>query len=137
MVHYVHLIQEFGAPNGLCSSITESCHITTVKKTWHHSNHYEPLGQILLTNQRLDKLAAARARFIAHGMLSEEQMTATTPKPVQNERDDGAIDGDILGEIALHLCPRKCIPSLTSHMKLISESRIQFPHRYRVASRTP
>src|SRR6202012_4197042 len=31
MVHYVHLIQEFGAPNGLCSSITESCHITTVK----------------------------------------------------------------------------------------------------------
>ena len=137
MVHYVHPIQEFGAPNGLCSSITESCHITTVKKPWHHSNHYEPLGQNLLTNQRLDKLAAARAHFIAHGMLPEVQMMATTPKPVRNERDDGAIDGDILREIALPLHPHKRIPSLTSHMKLISESRIWFPHRYRVASRTP
>ena len=135
--HYVHLIQEFGAPNGLCSSITESHHITAVKKPWCCSNHYEPLGQILLTNQRFDKLAVACAHFIAHGMLPEEQMTATTPKPVRNERDDGAIDGDILGEITLPLRPRKCIPSLTSHMKLISESRVQFPHRYRVASRTP
>ncbi|KAJ2922285.1 hypothetical protein H1R20_g14806, partial [Candolleomyces eurysporus] len=32
MVHYRHLIQEFGAPNGLCSSITESKHIKAVKR---------------------------------------------------------------------------------------------------------
>lgn len=32
--HYHHLIQEFGAPNGICSSITESRHITAVKKPW-------------------------------------------------------------------------------------------------------
>ena len=137
MVHYVCLIQEFGAPNGLCSLITKSCHITAMKKPWCRSNHYEPLSQILLTNQRLDKLTAARACFIACGMLPEEQMMAPTSKPVRNERDDGTVDGDILGEITLPLCPRKCIPSLTSQMKLISESRVQFPHRYPVTSRTP
>ena len=108
-----------------------------MKKPWRHSNHYEPLSQILLTNQRLDKLMAACAYFIACGMLPEEQMMAPTSKPVRNERDDGTVDGDILGEITLPLCPHKCIPSLTSQMKLISESRVQFPHRYPVTSRTP
>ncbi|KAF8810283.1 hypothetical protein BYT27DRAFT_7253875 [Phlegmacium glaucopus] len=43
LVHYHHLIQEFGAPNAL--------------------------GQMLMTNQRLDKLAASRIDFQAHGML--------------------------------------------------------------------
>ena len=57
--HYRFLIQQFGAPNELCSSITESWHITAVKKPWRHSNRNEPLGQMLLTNQRLDKLAAS------------------------------------------------------------------------------
>ncbi len=31
MVHYLSLIRLFGAPNGLCSSITESKHIKAVK----------------------------------------------------------------------------------------------------------
>ena len=31
MVHYRELIELFGAPNGLCSSITESKHIRAVK----------------------------------------------------------------------------------------------------------
>ena len=65
MMHYIHPIQEFGAPNGLCSSITESCHITAVKWPWWHLNHYEPLGQILLTNQQLDKFVAACINFVA------------------------------------------------------------------------
>ncbi|KAF7368210.1 hypothetical protein MVEN_00140700 [Mycena venus] len=34
MVHYRPLIQAFGAPNGLCSSITESKHIKAVKKLY-------------------------------------------------------------------------------------------------------
>ncbi|KAI6008013.1 hypothetical protein EDC04DRAFT_2871558 [Pisolithus marmoratus] len=50
MNHYHHLIQEFGAPNGLCSSITESKHIKAVKKPWRHSNHIEALGKMLVTN---------------------------------------------------------------------------------------
>ena len=67
--HYCHLIEEFGAPGGVCSSITESWHITTVKKPWCRSSRYQALGQMLVTNQRLDKLAAARVDFVNRGML--------------------------------------------------------------------
>ena len=45
LVHYRKNIEDFGAPNGLCSSITESRHITAVKKSWRRSNCYEPLGR--------------------------------------------------------------------------------------------
>ena len=38
LVHYRHHITEFGAPNGLCSSITESKHIKAVKEPWRCSN---------------------------------------------------------------------------------------------------
>jgi hypothetical protein len=67
--HYRHLIEEFGAPGGVCSSITESRHITAVKKPWRRSSRYKALGQMLVTNQRLDKLAAARVDFVDRGML--------------------------------------------------------------------
>jgi hypothetical protein len=67
--HYRELIELFGAPNGLCSSITEAKHIKAVKEHWRRSNRYKVLGQMLLTNQRLDKLAAARVDFSARGML--------------------------------------------------------------------
>ena len=63
--HYRRQIEDFGAPGGLCSSITESCHITAVKKPWRRSNRYEALGQMLRINQRLDKLAAMRSDFAA------------------------------------------------------------------------
>lgn len=69
LTHYVKLIRDFGAPNGLCSSITESKHIKAVKEPWRRSSRYEALSQMLLTNQRLDKLAAARADFAERGML--------------------------------------------------------------------
>lgn len=69
LVHYASLIREFGAPNGVCTSITESKHITAVKEPWRRSNRYNALGQMLLTNQRLDKLAAARVNFTDRGML--------------------------------------------------------------------
>ncbi len=69
LVHYAHMIREFGAPNGLCSSITESKHIKAVKEPWRCSNRYEALGQMLLTNQWLDKIAASCANFTAWGML--------------------------------------------------------------------
>ena len=68
--HYIQHIQNFGAPNGLCSSITEAKHIKAVKEPWRRSNRYEALGQMVLTNQRLEKLAYARADFSARGMLS-------------------------------------------------------------------
>ena len=70
MVHYREHIPAFGAPNGLCSSITESKHIKAVKEPWRRSNRFNALGQILLTNQRLDKLAAAHVDFGHRQMLT-------------------------------------------------------------------
>jgi hypothetical protein len=69
LVHYYTLIRAFGAPNGLCSSITESKHIKAVKEPWRRSNRREPLEQMLVTISRLDKLAASRAIFTNRGML--------------------------------------------------------------------
>jgi hypothetical protein len=71
LVHYPKLICDFGAPNGLCSSITESKHISAVKQPWRRSNRWNPLEQILLTNQRLDKLTAAKALFESQGILDK------------------------------------------------------------------
>jgi hypothetical protein len=67
--HYPINILRYEAPNGLCSSITESKHIKAVKEPWRRSSRYEALGQMLLTNQRIDKLAALRIDFSQCGML--------------------------------------------------------------------
>ncbi|KAN0124616.1 hypothetical protein V8E53_001577 [Lactarius tabidus] len=69
MTHYSMLIRLFGAPNGLCSSITESKHIDDVKDPWRRSNRFNALLQMLVTNQRVDKLGASRADFQSRGML--------------------------------------------------------------------
>jgi hypothetical protein len=70
LVHFPSLIRLFGAPNGLCSSITESKHIRAVKEPWRRSNRNQALGQMLVTNQRLDQLMAARSDFTNRGMLN-------------------------------------------------------------------
>ena len=59
----------FGVPNEICSSITESKHIKVVKEPWQQSNQFEALRQMLVTNQRLDKLAAAHLVFTQHNIL--------------------------------------------------------------------
>lgn len=73
MMHYFRLIRAFGAPNGLCSSITETKHIRAVKEPWRRSSRFNALGQMLVTNQRLDKLAAMRVDFTRRGMLRAGQ----------------------------------------------------------------
>ncbi|KAG2124061.1 hypothetical protein DEU56DRAFT_923674 [Suillus clintonianus] len=74
--HYILLIRLYGAPNGLCSSITETKHIKAVKEPWRRSSRYKALGQMLVTNQRLDKLAAARVDFKSRGMLNGTCLSA-------------------------------------------------------------
>ena len=69
MVHYHDHIVNFGSPNGLCLSITESKHITAVKRPWRQSNKHSPLSQMLKSNERMDKLAAARVDFMVRSML--------------------------------------------------------------------
>ena len=70
IIHYPALIRLFGAPNGVCTSITESKHIRAVKEPWRRSNRNAALFQMLTTNQRLDQLSAARDDFTKHGMLN-------------------------------------------------------------------
>lgn len=71
------MIRLYGAPNGVCSSITEAKHIKAVKEPWRRSNRNKPLKQMLFTNQRLDKLAAARVDFTQRGMLSNSKLNAS------------------------------------------------------------
>ncbi|KAI0028258.1 hypothetical protein K488DRAFT_80772 [Vararia minispora EC-137] len=91
LCHYPYLIAEFGVPNGLCSSITESRHISAIKKPWRRSNRYKALGQMLLINQRLDKLAAARADFAERNMLPPIHAPPPTriPDPVPDDPERG------------------------------------------------
>ena len=83
LIHYGKLIRAFGAPNGLCSSITESKHIKAVKEPWRRSSRFEALSQMLLTNQRIDKLAAARVDFTDRGMLHGTCLSATRDEIVR------------------------------------------------------
>ncbi|KAG1750512.1 uncharacterized protein EDB91DRAFT_1235038 [Suillus paluster] len=129
MVHYIRLIQEFGAPNGLCSSITESRHITAVKKPWCRSNRYDALGQMLLTNQHLDKLTAAYVDFVARGLLPASH--APPPRRGLDFMDEGIENGApdierVQGSVVLARSPHtsffkrgypRTLETLTAHLQ--------------------
>ena len=100
--HFRHLIQMFGTLNGLCSSITESKHIKAVKEPYRWSSHFEALGQMLLTNQRIDKLAACHVNLTAHNLLDgpclAPGVVPIIPPPLlpllpNQDPDDDAVDG--------------------------------------------
>ncbi|KAH9011447.1 hypothetical protein EDB85DRAFT_2076961 [Lactarius pseudohatsudake] len=97
MHHYPDMIRLFGAPNGLCSSITEAKHIKAVKEPWRRSNRNKPLKQMLLTNQRLDKLMAARIDFTRREMLERSRLDASLKTM---ERVQGAFNEQRAGKHA-------------------------------------
>ena len=104
MTHYLQHIKNFGAPNGLCSSITESKHISAVKRPWRRSSRYSAIHQIMQTNRRADKLSAARASFTASGMLNNPTWQPHIPYPVPSDDDDdqcGAAEDAIYNEVFL------------------------------------
>ncbi|KAF5330759.1 hypothetical protein D9619_005328 [Psilocybe cf. subviscida] len=117
LVHYRTTIRDFGAPNGLCSSITESRHITAVKKPWRRSNKFDALSQMLLTNQRLDKIAAAQADFIARGMLPPDHEPIPGAEHLRNtivegnDDDDGGPVERVLADVQLARTPESIYPS--------------------------
>ena len=96
MVHYHELIELFGAPNGLCSSIMESKHIRAVKEPWCCSNRFNTLKQMLVTNQCLNKLAAARRWFTERGMLNGALLPVRMEAVRVDVEDEegGAVDDD-------------------------------------------
>ncbi|RXW17475.1 hypothetical protein EST38_g8379, partial [Candolleomyces aberdarensis] len=104
MVHYRHLIQEFGAPNGLCSSITESKHIKAVKRPYRRSSRNKPLGQMLITNQRINKILAMRTKLQffrkrATNLPQIEALPSVTPPVVLDINVEG-FEGDAVDEPA-------------------------------------
>jgi hypothetical protein len=95
--HYHRHIVQFGAPEGLSTSITESKHIDAVKKPWRRTNHFEELKQMLLINQRMDKLAAFRARLFGEGLLNVPLVPEGTEAiAMDSDSDTGglALDSD-------------------------------------------
>lgn len=92
--HYARHIREFGAPNGLCSSITESRHIKAIKQPYRRSSRFEALAQMLLINQRLDKLAAARSDFTERGMLKGSLFVGMLAEFTARMREDRGADED-------------------------------------------
>ncbi|KAI0074316.1 hypothetical protein K474DRAFT_1677225 [Panus rudis PR-1116 ss-1] len=134
LVHYRLLIEEFGAPNGLCSSITEAKHIRAVKQPWRRSSRFEAVGQMLVINQRQDKLSAAHADFEARGMLRrtdadvleinrailEEQVRQACIADNGDDEEPDDSPKDILGETFLAKTPARGYPSrinqLSQHM---------------------
>ncbi|KAG1760301.1 hypothetical protein EDD22DRAFT_980688 [Suillus occidentalis] len=147
MTHYADMIRLFGAPNGLCSSITESKHIKAVKEPWRWSNKHNALGQMLLTNQRLDKLAASRLDFAARGMLvgsvlsravatltvgPEDEPNAPVIAPeVEGEVDDGeAVDGPtVLAFVQLARTPqRKRARTVMELADEVNVPHLRLPH---------
>ena len=97
MTHYRQHIENFGAPNGLCSSITESKHISAVKRPWRRSSRYNAIHQIMQTNRRSEKLSAIRASFTARGMLNFPTWQPRIPHPVPSDNDEdqsGAAEED-------------------------------------------
>lgn len=122
--HYADSIMKFGAPNGLCSSITESKHIKAVKKPWRCSNRFNALSQMLLTNQRLDKLAAVTVDFRARGMLARsiwdgyvDPPPPPARPPAEDEDEDGETvdDHSIIGEMKLAYHPSKFTSLMDIH----------------------
>jgi hypothetical protein len=100
--HYKDHVMEFAVPGGICSSITESRHITAVKQPWRRSNRHNALSQMLTTNQRLDKIAGAHVDFIARGMLPPDyeqpfapQSKRPTASMANGRADTEAVDGEL------------------------------------------
>jgi hypothetical protein len=114
LTHYISLIKAFGAPNRLCSSITESKNIKAIKEPWQRSSHYKVLGQMLLTIQHLDKLAAYWVDFTRWKMLVNPNPDTNfvipphaNPVNVEEDDDDSAVDGPfVLAHVTLvkHSC---------------------------------
>ena len=105
MTHYHQHIKNFGAPNGLCSSITESKHISVVKRPWRRSSRYNAIHQIMQTNRRSEKLSAARASFTVHGMLKfptwQPRISHMVPSDNDEDQSGAAEEDAIYNEVFL------------------------------------
>lgn len=81
LVHYRSLIQQFGAPNGLSTSIMESKHKESVKNVWRRSNRYNATEQMAKMVERTEKMKAQRVQYERAKMI-----TAKDRRPTKRRR---------------------------------------------------
>ncbi|KAG1732804.1 hypothetical protein EDB19DRAFT_1896692 [Suillus lakei] len=112
LLHYPRLIQLFGAPNGLCSLIMESKHIKAVKEPWRRSSRFNALGQMLRTNQQLDKLTAMRTDFTKQIQEAYNEADNGDRHGIMDPNDDAwhiqnedELEGNENGQLVLMTCP--------------------------------
>ncbi|KAJ7572018.1 hypothetical protein C8J56DRAFT_809850 [Mycena floridula] len=99
--HFTPSIRLFGSPNGLCSSITESKHIRSVKEPWRRSNHYNALPQMLCTITRMEKMEALRSVLARQGLLVGTTTSYMAQKvPEETESDDTSDDISELQDVS-------------------------------------
>ena len=90
LAHYQHLIRLFSAPNGICTSITESMHRKAIKKPYQRTNQCNALGQVLIVNQRDDHICqvlacelsdARRELRVPVGLKSVQRVSVVQMRP--------------------------------------------------------
>jgi hypothetical protein len=93
--HYVHSIKLFGALNGLCSSITESKQIDSVKKPWRNSSRNAPIFQMMTRISRLEKISSLTSYLTSLGMMwgstSQFMQHSMTPQHVNEGSDSDEV----------------------------------------------
>ncbi|KAF8323650.1 hypothetical protein F5887DRAFT_1207891 [Amanita rubescens] len=113
LTHYRQVIIDFGAPNGLCSSITESKHIEAIKEPYRRTRH---MLDVSLFDER-------------KGPSPQVVKTLQTLVPEGDDDDDKAATDDPLGETNMaqtavcsysrdvdELATQLGIPSLSDHI---------------------
>ncbi|KAG1894965.1 uncharacterized protein F5891DRAFT_1130757 [Suillus fuscotomentosus] len=103
-------VHTFGAFLNFCYLVQHEAltktdlHIKALKEPWHRSSRFKALGQMLLTNQHLDKLAAALTDFEAHDMLHGSCLSEALRENQSVEVDAGDIlDGPTVIESHIEL----------------------------------
>jgi hypothetical protein len=94
LTHFITSIIDFGSPNGLCSSITESRHITAVKEPWRRSNRFNALSQMLVTINRLDKMNTLHRLLSLRGLL-DGSVAYGMALSFEHESEEGGEDWEI------------------------------------------
>ncbi|QRV87051.1 leucine-tRNA ligase [Ceratobasidium sp. AG-Ba] len=71
--HYVHLIREYGAPDGFNTELSERLHIDYVKSFFRLSNKVDPIEQMVTMLQRREAWVMQRKRLETTGEIKKRQ----------------------------------------------------------------
>jgi hypothetical protein len=108
--HYITAIEDFGSPVGSDTSMTENAHIRAVKRPWRRSNRKKAILQVLLTNTRLERLAAVRRKLEKVGELRPSYASSQPPAFGEGEAYDGPVPEERgFGTVKIANTPRKCL----------------------------